>query len=177
MKLRKDSFWKSSKHRKSFQDVESSQSFTPWHGFAWNYAETFSQNFLSRKLGQITAFYVAFAILDCFISLIKCLNLYFASWLKRSKRECSAQITNSIISLSIHEKHPYSEFFWSVFSRIWSISPYSVWIRENRTSKIPNIDTFHLVIFNWQRIVNSLVYHRGLQLYRFFYFFCIDSCI
>ena len=44
-----------------------------------NCAETFSQNFLYRKLGQITAFYVAFAILDCFISLIKCLNLYFAS--------------------------------------------------------------------------------------------------
>ena len=36
------------------------------------------------------------------------------------------------------EKFPYSEFFWSAFSRnrteygeIWSISPYSVQMREN----------------------------------------------
>ena len=40
------------------------------------------------------------------------------------------------------EKWPYSEFFWSVFSRIrtefgemLSIFPYSVWIRENTDQK------------------------------------------
>ena len=39
---------------------------------------------------------------------------------------------------SLRKKCPYSEFFWSVFSRIWteygeirSISPYSVRMREN----------------------------------------------
>ena len=40
--------------------------------------------------------------------------------------------------LSLREKCPYSELFWSVFSRIWTgygeilrISPYSVRMREN----------------------------------------------
>ena len=33
----------------------------------------------------------------------------------------------------MRDKCPYSEFFWSVFSRIWneSISPYLVRMREN----------------------------------------------
>ena len=41
---------------------------------------------------------------------------------------------------TLHEKCPYSEFFWSVFSRIWSeygerISLYSVRMRENTDQK------------------------------------------
>ena len=39
---------------------------------------------------------------------------------------------------SLRERCPYSELFWSVFSRIWieygrtlHNSPYSVWMREN----------------------------------------------
>ena len=51
---------------------------------------------------------------------------------------------------SLHEKCRYSEFFWSVFSRIWTeyweivrISPYSVEMRENTDQKTLNTDTFH----------------------------------
>ena len=35
-----------------------------------------------------------------------------------------------VIPWALREKYPYSEFFWSVFSRI-------------RTRKVPNTDTFH----------------------------------
>ena len=45
---------------------------------------------------------------------------------------------SDLISFSLCEKCPYSELFWSTFSRIWteygeirSISPYSVLMREN----------------------------------------------
>ena len=44
--------------------------------------------------------------------------------------------------LALCKDCPYSEFFWSVFSRIWteygeirSISPYSVRVRENADQK------------------------------------------
>ena len=54
------------------------------------------------------------------------------------------------------EKCPYSEFF--LFSRIWteygeirSISHYSVRMREIRTRKTPNTDTFYAV-----KIVNKI---------------------
>ena len=53
---------------------------------------------------------------------------------------------------SLREKRPYTEFFWSVFFRIWtecgeirSISPYSVRMRENtkiRTRNTPNRTLF-----------------------------------
>ena len=43
------------------------------------------------------------------------------------------------------EKCPYSEFFWSVFSHIRSISPYSIRMRENTGQKISNTNTFHAV--------------------------------
>ena len=38
------------------------------------------------------------------------------------------------LTLSLYEKCPYSEFFWSVFPRI-NISPYSVRMRENTHHK------------------------------------------
>ena len=44
--------------------------------------------------------------------------------------------------MALRKKSPYSEFFWSVFSRIWteysetrSISPYSVRMKENKDQK------------------------------------------
>ena len=44
----------------------------------------------------------------------------------------------TIATVTLREKCPYSEFFWSLFSRIrteygdiWSISPYSIRMREN----------------------------------------------
>ena len=52
----------------------------------------------------------------------------------------------------LREKCPYSEFFWSAFSRIRTengdilrMSPFSVRIWEMRTKKTPNTDTFHAV--------------------------------
>ena len=47
------------------------------------------------------------------------------------------QINNQESSLL--EKCPYSELFWSVFSRIRTISPYSVRMRELLTSSLPQI--------------------------------------
>ena len=55
------------------------------------------------------------------------------------------------------KKCPYSELFWSAFSRIQteygeirSISPYSVRMREMRTRITPNMDTLHAVIVSHQ---------------------------
>ena len=42
---------------------------------------------------------------------------------------------------TLREKWPYSEFFWSVFSRIFRISPHSVQMRSNTDQKFPNTDT------------------------------------
>ena len=57
------------------------------------------------------------------------------------------------LQVTMLEKCPYSKFFWFVFSRIWTkygeifrISPYSVRIREIRTRKTANTNTFHAML-------------------------------
>ena len=49
-------------------------------------------------------------------------------------------------SRALREKCPYSEFFWSVFSRIWTEYDVSLRIQSECgkiwTRKIPNTDTF-----------------------------------
>ena len=54
---------------------------------------------------------------------------------------------------TLRKKCPYSEFFWSIFSRIRTeyreilgISLYSVQMRENTDQKTPNTDTFYAII-------------------------------
>ena len=54
--------------------------------------------------------------------------------------------------ITLRKMRPYSELFWSVFSRIWteceeirSISQYSVRMREVRARITPNMDTSHVV--------------------------------
>ena len=54
--------------------------------------------------------------------------------------------------ITLHEKYPYSEFFWPVFSRIWTeygkilhIAPQSE-CGKIRTRKTPKTDTFHAVL-------------------------------
>ena len=54
--------------------------------------------------------------------------------------------------ITLREKCPYSEFYWSVFSPIWteyeeiqSISPHLVQMREIRTRKNPNMYSFYAV--------------------------------
>ena len=55
----------------------------------------------------------------------------------------------SIIRIALHEKYPYSELFWSVFSCIWTeyreilcIPPYSVQMRENPDQNISEYGHF-----------------------------------
>ena len=54
-------------------------------------------------------------------------------------------------SLPLHEKSPYSEFYWSVFSRnrteYREYSQYLVRMREIRTRKTLDRDTFHLMSY------------------------------
>ena len=54
---------------------------------------------------------------------------------------------------ALHEMCPYSEFLWSIFSRIRTeyedilrISPYSIRMRENTDQKTPNTNTFQAVL-------------------------------
>ena len=54
--------------------------------------------------------------------------------------------------VSLRKKCPYSNFFWSIFSRIRTEcgdlrrkSPYSVRMQENMDQKTPNTDTFRAV--------------------------------
>ena len=53
------------------------------------------------------------------------------------------------VTESRYKKCPYSKFFWSVFSRIWTEygdlqvkSPYSVWMRENADQKNSKCELF-----------------------------------
>ena len=71
------------------------------------------------------------------------------------------KVLNMLLHLSIfekttlREKYPYSEFFWSVFSRIQTEYGYSVRLREMRTRKTPNTHNFHAVKLK-QNHVNGL---------------------
>ena len=71
------------------------------------------------------------------------------------------------LSYPLQEKCAYSEFFWSVFSRIWT--EYGEILRGKiRTRKISNTDTFHVVIASalyveeteniYRKATNSRVY-------------------
>ena len=67
------------------------------------------------------------------------------------------------LPLTLRKKCPYSEFFWSAFSRIWTEyrdlprkSPYSVRMRENTDQK--NFECRH-----FSRSVNHAVSVNALQ--------------
>ena len=58
---------------------------------------------------------------------------------------------------SLREKCPYSELFWSLFSRIWTeygdtlrISPYSVRMRENMDQNNSEYAVLFLITYNIQ---------------------------
>ena len=69
----------------------------------------------------------------------------------------------NLLSITLREKCPYSEFFWSVFSRILteygdtyaSVSPYSVWMQENTDEKESSTGT--------SRRVRSAILQRSLD--------------
>ena len=92
--------------------------------------------FIVKALGQIYPQSKSFGILYQITPLDKGTlkiyqNLAQCPEHKNFKFANNSQFTQS---LALFEKCPYSEFFWSVFSRIW-------------TRKIPSMDTFHGV---WQ---------------------------
>ena len=49
--------------------------------------------------------------------------------------------------LILRKKCPYLEFFWSVFSRIWT--EYRDLLR-----KTPNTDTYYAVLLNWEPMIS-----------------------
>ena len=72
--------------------------------------------------------------------------------------------------LSLRKKCPYSEFFWSVFSRIQteygeirSISPYSVRVRENTDQK--NSEYGHFSRSAYQRAVQNISQYLQINIY------------
>ena len=94
---------------------------------------------------------------------------------------------------SLREKCPYSECFWSVFSRIRteygeirSISFYSVWMRENtdqENSEYRNFSRTELLILIWKLVIVSLAITllqfsgRKWQLYHKFYLMALSKKI
>ena len=75
------------------------------------------------------------AILNTFLS--PQFGYFLHAWMKHVR-----VLTKERKNITRREKCPYSEFFWSVFSRIrieygeiLRISPYSVWMRENTDQK------------------------------------------
>ena len=68
--------------------------------------------------------------------------------------------------LTLCEKCPYSELFWSAFSLMWieygeilRISPYLVQMREMRTRITPNTDTFKTTL----KIIYEALQHLKLD--------------
>ena len=76
-------------------------------------------------------------------------------------------VISHCLTLPLGEKSPYSEFFWSILSRILTdngeilcISPYAVQFGKIRNRKTPNIDTFPqcILFFLWMQ----LTYFRSI---------------
>ena len=96
------------------------------------------------------------------------LKLKMISQLKRPFRVCKWRSIHCLKCV-----WPYSEFFWSVFSRIWTeygeifcisqifcISLCSIRMRENTEQKNPNMDTFHAVFpLNTTHYIRRILSH------------------
>ena len=87
-------------------------------------------------------------------------GLIFTKFRPRYSRKYSRKYFKSILEqifasqfegrakeLALREKCPYSEFFWSVFSRIWT--KYTEILRMRKTR---NTDTFQVVYVGWLAI-------------------------
>ena len=91
-------------------------------------------------------------------------------------------MSNLGLSQTLHEKCPYSEFFWSLFSRIQTkygeilrIFPYSVRMRGNKDQKnskyghFSRIDIYCMKIrFTWWKPLNRIDRHVQLKSIIFF---------
>ena len=81
-----------------------------------------------------------------------------------------------IIITSMREKNPYSEFFWSVFSRIWTtefgeiirISPYSVRMREITDQKSSEYGHISRSCQPWNKGLLILYYPNLILLSKYF---------
>ena len=75
--------------------------------------------------------------------------------------KCNTELKWVSLYISLREKYRYSEFFWSVFFRIWteyeeirSISLYSVRIRENTDQKNSEYGHFSCSISPWYGVAS-----------------------
>ena len=83
----------------------------------------------------------------CWYFLVRFQSCYFSEQLRsivstKNVIELNFLLQFFLVHLTLREKCLYSEFFWSVFSRIWTecaeilrISPYSVQMHENTDQK------------------------------------------
>ena len=76
--------------------------------------------------------------------MVSVIYFFYDCSMTQAKCECNIALNRTIALLrqTLREKSPYSEFFWSAFSRfrieygeVRSISPYSVQMRENADQK------------------------------------------
>ena len=75
-------------------------------------------------------------------------------WISVTEIPSTVNSFNTNVPILVHENCPYLEFFWSVFSRIWTeyweilrISPYSVRVRENASQKNSKYGHFSLSVY------------------------------
>ena len=87
------------------------------------------EEWTKKNWGRQTLKNFNWSILECFVSYISLVN--FISIKSRAAISLKFQL--------LRGKCPYSEFFWSVFSRIWT---------AHGPEKTPNADTFHEVSNN-----------------------------
>ena len=132
---------------------------------------------------QVTTNSIEFLILKCCIAekikigfFYGCIEGIVLCALKFRFQYCYDNLELELMIISIdqncalREKYPYSEFFWSVFSRIRTeyrlirnISPNSVWMRENTDQKTPNTEWNNslqnqLVTAQWNYDTSSICY-------------------
>ena len=107
---------------------------------AWNVSQ--SMHFWFFFLQEWKVCKESYCWIEIIFSIEDCIVLLSIS-IAHTKR------VKSIIRIALHEKYPYSELFWSVFSCIWTeyreilcIPPYSVQMRENPDQNISKYGHF-----------------------------------
>ena len=130
---------------------------------SWRRSLSYRNQSIENRLFQGTlpndCFSIAFFRLNCYIlksnfsfALIDVGSSSLYSSMILSISTSHLVITNWIRQcISLRKKCPYSEFFWSIFSRIrtkYGEKRGKCW--KIRTRKTPNTDTFHAV-FDWKK--------------------------
>ena len=78
---------------------------------------------------------------------------------------CAGKFLSIMCTCTLREKHPYSEFFWWIFSRIRteygeirSISPYSVQMGKNTDQKKSEYGHFSLSSILLQHLIFAIIH-------------------